>query len=247
MTEPISPDDLAEDDEAASDAPADAGDDTAAETPAEDQAPPDEPQETPEALGTTPEEWEQRFTKAERAFATYTRKISDLWGDDATHLAPFSLDAGAPPGFIDVRNAGRVDDETKATALAFLGFAREQDYEPDPESRLCETCKGKGFTKRASLVAGKDKRVCPECKGEGDIGVRNVTAATGPNGHSEEPFTLAEHAGADAPERDNWGEPRILPDGRENPNYGRQPQYKILVEPFGVTAQLGVQDVVPGA
>ena len=33
-------------------------------------------------------------------------------------------------------------------------------------------------------------------------------------------------------------EPRILPDGRQNPNFGKWPQYKIQVAPYGVTAGL---------
>jgi hypothetical protein len=39
-------------------------------------------------------------------------------------------------------------------------------------------------------------------------------------------------------EVDEWDEPRILPDGRENPNFGKMPNRKIPVEPWGVTAGL---------
>ena len=42
---------------------------------------------------------------------------------------------------------------------------------------------------------------------------------------------------------DEWGEPMILPDGRENPNYGRMPHRKMLVEPYGVTANLRAEPV----
>jgi hypothetical protein len=51
------------------------------------------------------------------------------------------------------------------------------------------------------------------------------------------------------PDVDEWQEPRILPDGRENPNYGMMPHRKMLVEPWGVTAGLRAEPAyvpVPG-
>ena len=217
----------------------------AEEPEAEETDHPEPPAEAPQQV--TPEAWEKRFQKVEKRFDTYVRAVQAIWEDDAIHLTPFSLDPSAPPGFIDTRNAGLIEEGTKQAALAFLGFAREQEYELDPETRECPTCKGKGKTKTGSHVAGKETRACPACKGSGATGLGVASSAPATNGRSEEPFTLAEHTTADAPERDNWGEPLILPDGRENPNYGKMPQFKVQVEPWGTTAGLGVQDVPAGA
>src|SRR4051812_24951192 len=108
-------------------------------------------------------EWEKRFTTAEKRFATYHRQITTLWGEDAEHLFPLSISPSAPPGFIDRRDAGRVDEETKAAVMEFLGFPREQEYEPDPFAHKCPTCKGKGRTSTGSAVASERSRPCPTC------------------------------------------------------------------------------------
>jgi len=139
-----------------------------------------------EAHGPTPEEWEERFKKAERSFATYTRAVSNAWGDDALHLMPFPLDAGAPAGFIDVRNKGRVDDEIKAAALAFLGFDQESGMKPDPYSHLCETCDGYGLTATGSRVTNQDTRRCLDCNGIGYIPEGGPVQASTGNGVSAE-------------------------------------------------------------
>jgi hypothetical protein len=165
-----------------------------------------EPTEAPEPQGAQQDEWEKRYASAEKYFATYTRRIAEKWGDDAIHLAPFNIDPSAPPGFIDMRNAGHVDEDTKAAAMEFLGFPREQDYEPDPEARQCGICKGKGRTKHA------------------------------PAGERVEPL-----ASGDV---DSWQQPRILPDGRPNPNYGKTPDYWIDVAPWGSTRFLTAQSEV---
>lgn len=204
-------------------------------------APPTLTAEPPNTANVTPEEWERRFQKAERRFETYQKAIIALWEDDAIHLTPIQVGASAPPGFIDVREAGLVPEDVRAPVLAFYGFAREQDYEADPEAHECPTCKGKGKTATGSKVPGKEKRDCPTCHGQGAVGLSNVVPAGAGNGLTELPFTLAEPSSALAPDADSWEQPRLLPDGRENPNYGRMPQYWVQVDPWGDTRGLGVQ------
>jgi hypothetical protein len=206
----------------------------------------DEPDEAPEQQGATQEVWEKRFQYAEKLFETYRRKIFDKWEEDALTLVPFNIDSGAPPGFIDTRNAGHVDDDTKAAAMEFLGFPREQDYEPDPEASQCPVCKGKGRTKLPTLVPGNDTRTCPQCGGLGYQGVRSTNGHAvvtldpthAPAGEREEPLSSGEF--------DSWQQPRVLPDGRPNPNFGRTPDYWIKVEPWGDTRGLTAQSAVTG-
>lgn len=187
----------------------------------------------------TSDEWERRFATAEKRFATYSRHITELWAEDAVHLAPLSISPSAPPGFIDVRDAGRVDDDTKAVVMEFLGYPREQEYEPDPHAHTCGTCAGKGRTSTGSLVASERSRQCPTCRGRGF----EVTGDTSPNGDAAALFEAASSGPDGEPvatgERDAWGEPRILPNGERNENYGLMPQYKKPHPTYGVTAGLG--------
>ena len=107
----------------------DGEEEAAAEAGESPDVPFEEPEPEQEAQGPTQEEWEARFDKAAARFKTYTAQISKIWEEDALHLMPFPLDAGAPTGFIDVRNKGHVEDETKAAVLAFLGFDGETTIE----------------------------------------------------------------------------------------------------------------------
>jgi hypothetical protein len=216
-------------------------DEAEAEAEAERQAEP-EPEVESEAQGATQAEWEARFNKSEKRFATYTRQVSDIYGDDAVNLIPVSISPSAPPGFIYKYDAGNVPDEVKAPILEFFGIAREQDYEPDPETVACSDCKGKGKTKTGSTVGNHETRPCPTCKGYGYTTKAGAVpvAISGTNGQNiTADFNVTPLVTEDV---DNWGEPKILPDGRLNPNYGKQPQFKEQVAPWGVTANLTAQD-----
>jgi hypothetical protein len=234
--------------------PNEQGAETAADTdgPSDEEAVEEEAQEAeqaeleqpdaPEAQGTTPEEWERRFQRVETAFRTYTKKVTEIYADEAPLLTPFAISPSAPPGFVYGPDAGRVPEEIQRATFEFFGLAREQDYEPDPQTAECRTCKGKGKTSTGSHVAGRETRPCPTCKGSGAEGLNLTAAAPAGNGVPDEAFTLAELGPGDVPDSDNWGEPRVLPDGRENPNFGKQPQFKVRVEPWGITAGLTAQD-----
>jgi hypothetical protein len=193
----------------------------------------------------TQAEAEARFTKADKSFGGYAKRVTDLWGDDAVHLLPVSISPSAPAGFIDVRDAGRVPDEMKAPIMEFFGLARPLDYSPDPQTETCPTCSGEGKTATGSKVPGNESRKCPTCNGYGYI--PPPTAATnGPVAAADFHAPAGEAATPlSSEERDMWGESKLLPDGRENPNYGKMPQHKIQVAPWGITANLTAQDAAP--
>ncbi len=201
-----------------------------------------EPDTTPE--GRTQEQWEALWKKTEQAFAAYTKKISALWEEDALTLAPFNVDPYAPPGFIDPNHAGRIDEDTKAAAMQFLGFPVEQEYEPDPYAHVCPTCKGKTRTSTGSQSNEYRTRLCPDCKGIGYKDQREPQA----NGAAPPAFTATDAAQTVSDitvgERDNWGEPRILPDGSRNENYGLMPQYKRPHPVYGITANLDATTLI---
>jgi hypothetical protein len=201
-----------------------------------------EPAAEPEAQGLSPADWEKRFQKSDRAFDTYTRAISKIWEDDAVDLLPVVVSPSAPPGFLNKHDAGRVPDEVKTPILEFFGIAREKNYRPDPETHTCPTCDGEGKTETGSKVASFATRACPTCGGRGATGLDRAPQVPQGNGHKEEAFTLTSSGPLEAADVDNWGEPRFLPDGSVNENYGRQPQYKVEHPVYGRTAGLTAQD-----
>jgi hypothetical protein len=199
---------------------------------------PAEPEPEPEPEGLSPEQIEAIFKKIERAYKAYTAKIGDALGDDAPNFIPCPVCSDGVPSFVDQRQIGQFPDNVRREVMRFLGFAIEQDYDASRSHQTCPQCSGKGKVTTGSLVAGHETIVCSHCKGYGYF---PPPTASG-NGYvapdalpaSAEPLTEV------MPQEnvDEWGEPLILPDGRENPNYGRMPHRKVLVEPYGVTANL---------
>lgn len=208
----------------------------APEAPEEEPAPPSEPP--------TDAAMEKRFQAAEKATKAYVGKLAAIFEEAAQDLELCPLCPAQHKGLVNLHDAGRVPQEVSDAVMLYLGFARPTDYKQDEETRTCPRCEGHGKTQTGSLVPGNETRKCPGCQGYGYV--PPPAGAPGTNGHAAD-FHLP--AGeSDAPlvqaERDSWGEPRILPDGRENPNYGKQPAYKILVPPYGITAGLVAQDAV---
>lgn len=210
--------------------------------------PEDEPvgEEAPQARILSDVEREKRFKAADKAVATYARRIGDIYGADADDLAECPLCPSIHKGFVNVQDAGLVPDAVKSTVMTFLGYAREREYAQAPNVHACESCEALGKVATGSQVAGKETITCPRCNGYGYYpppGAPQNGADLSHGGPHVEEFTAS---GAGVPDTDPAGEPRILPDGRENPNYGKWPQYKIAVEPWGKTAGLMAQDAAAG-
>lgn len=197
-----------------------------------------EPAAPSEAVGPTPEQINKLWDQTERATNTYVKKITNLWEHTGLALIPLGLDPASPLGFVQMENAGRIDSDTKDAALEFLGFTREQDYEPDPDAHECDTCKGKGLTATGSHVGANKTRDCPVCRGLGYT-VSEGASTNGSTPVSSSHVSASEQVTALATgEVDNWGEPRVLPNGERNHNFGLQPQYKVPHPTYGNTAHV---------
>lgn len=197
----------------------------------------------PQGSGASEAEWEARFKKAGQRFDTYQRAIFGIFEEAAHDLVqcPLCLQV---PGFVDKNAAGRVPEEQAALVKTFLGISRPIEYPHSSQHRTCGECEGLGKVTTGSRVPGKETVGCAACSGAGFIGPQTTVAPA--NGHVE-PVAVAalEDLGTGARDDvDEWNEPRILPDGRENPNFGRMPHRKIQVEPWGTTAGLTAQDAV---
>lgn len=180
----------------------------------------------PEAAGVTPEEMEKKFKSAEKAFKTYTGRITAIFEEQANELVECPLCAGTVPGFVLIGAAGHVDDVTAGAVKSYLGVVQEADYPQDGEYRTCGRCEGLGQVRTGSRVPNWITLPCPTCLGHGYLGPPSLTA----NGAGE-PAQALVAAGvpgqpAAAEDADPLGSPRLLPDGMENPNYGKFPQFK---------------------
>jgi hypothetical protein len=205
---------------------------------------PDEPDErtpAPSQSVVTMQEMERALKQMETAALTYTKRVGAVLPPDTLHLELCPLCSPMYLGFVDIEFAGRIPDDIKQATMMYLGYAREQEYEPDPSTEQCSVCKGKGKTSTGSNVPGNDSRRCTNCQGFGyypppGSGVGSAPAIEPEHAPVGDPSEIIA-----VPETDPTGEPRILPDGRENPNYMKWPQAKVLVPPYGVTLGLTAQ------
>ena len=180
-------------------------------------------------------------------FKSYQTSVEKNLGDEVTNwlLCPLCA-SGMAPGFVNRHDLGRVPDEVQANVQTFLGYAREGEYEDAPGVRACTDCAGRGKVKTGSLVAEHATITCPTCKGYGYVpppGAHALHSVAVGNGQHEPADPAAD---LETPDRDNWGEPRILPDGTLNDNYGKQPQFKTRHPVYGETRLLTPEELVSG-
>lgn len=204
----------------------------------EHREPDEQTAETNGGDGVTPEQLEAAAKKTGTSFKTYTNAVMRNYDGLPVALVECPLCPDQHKGYVDAHAAGYVPQEIQEAVRLYFGIAREQDYEPSPYLHRCDDCQGKGKVSTGSTVPEHATIQCGSCGGRGYVG--NVPQANG----SESVVTGPTVYTPDIPatqaydEVDEWDEPRILPDGRENPNFGKMPNRKILVEPWGVTAGL---------
>lgn len=222
--DPLAPDEQEQEEEEA----ADAGELQAAATP-------------------TDTELDRAASESEKYWKTARANILSKWGtygEEEFFDCPLCNDQHR--GFVDRNQLGRMPDVQVEVIKQCIGIQAEVDYAQDDDTRECPKCHGEGKVKTGSKVKTQLVQPCSACKGYGYVpppsatGSHPANVAVPGNGAALvdvpplEDFTLGDN--------DEFGEPRILPDGRENPNYGKRPSYKVLVEPWGVTANLTAQN-----
>jgi hypothetical protein len=206
-----------------------------AEEAVEPEAEPDVPFEEPEpeqrsseqiANAAAERENEQRVKAGEKSWAAVKKKTLERYAEDAQFLRECPLCLDQHKGFVDLRWAGKIPDDVVASIQTYLGFEREVEYLEDPFTSECPTCAGYGKTKTRGHVPGKTERVCPTCKGLGFQSPDQPPAAAASPGNGEVVYDLPSEEPLVTDGNDVWGSPKLLPDGQENPNYGKMPQYK---------------------
>lgn len=139
----------------------------------------DEPAAPLEAVGPSPEEWEERFKKVGARFKTYTRAVGTILEEDATDLLPCPLCSDMIPGFVNGRDAGHVADETVGAVQTFIGYEAPASLNRSRLNETCVTCGGLGELETGSRVPQYATRVCDECRGFGYRGPGNPMDAPG--------------------------------------------------------------------
>ena len=193
------------------------------------------------------EERHKMFAKIDGSFNTYKRAVERNLEDELPDWLFCPLcGSGAVPGYVNRHDLGRVPEDVQANVQMFLGFARETEYAAAPGISSCTDCGGLGKVSTGSKVAEHMTITCPRCKGYGYTPPPGFTTNQPANNGDAVQAISEALSDLDTPERDNWGEPRILPDGTLNGNFGKMPQFKTIHPVYGVTANLSPEELVSG-
>lgn len=190
--------------------------------------------------GLTPEQVERRFASVKKSWGTYKASVErNLDFLEQGRLTECPMCKEDHPGYIDLHDAGKYPEEVSTVVLQFLGFATEIAYKEDPDTGTCQRCDGEGIVATGSKVKTAKKKLCPACKGFGFQPPPGEDPLVAPISVAPLQPVTETAVPVNTDNVDPWGEPRILPDGRDNPNFQKMPQFKIPVQPWGQTAGLG--------
>jgi hypothetical protein len=181
--------------------------------------------------------------KLGKRFETYAKAVGDTYEEDGQFLFPCPLCPDNHKGFIDMRYAGKVPDEIAAEVHTYLTASAVGSFEQDPGTKTCPVCAGKTQVKTGAISGKWITRTCPNCGGYGFMPPpSNAVGALGATGNGGVvPVDNVELVPQE--DVDEWGEPRTLPDGTLNSNYGMMPNRKTIHPVYGVTANLTAQAV----
>lgn len=185
-----------------------------------------DPEAEPEARGLTEAEIEKRYKALEREQTRHTANVSKIMGDEAVELIVCPLCEPELGGFLRMESLDHPRDEMHEAMIGVLKKPPQVEYKPAPHAVECIDCDGLGQVLSGSRVAGKERIVCPTCSGAG------YKTAGGSQGNGAGIQPTSEYVPSGLPyepleeERDEFGSPAVLPDGRENPNYGKTMRHK---------------------
>ena len=186
----------------------------------------DEPEPNAEFQGPSVEEIEKMSKRLDGEATRHRNRISEIMGEMAQVLVPCELCDPQTAGFHLPADSLQPENDLEARLVEVLKTPSAPEYLLAGHVRRCAACDGWGAVLSGSRVAGKERVKCPTCGGQGFQGQGVVPEqANTSNGvvAVEIPDDAKPLVTDDA---DVWGSPRLLPDGQENPNYGKMPQYK---------------------
>jgi rubrerythrin len=185
-----------------------------------------DPEPEPEGRGLSEQEIEKQYKALEKEQNRHTSNVTRIMGDEAVELIVCPLCEPELGGFLRMESLDHPRDEMHEAMIGVLKKPPQVAYLNAPHAATCADCDGLGNVLSGSRVAGQEKITCPSCKGMGyrvasgaDDDSRPIYPSTPyvPSGLPHEPLVE---------ERDEFGSPATLPDGRDNPNYGKTMRHK---------------------
>lgn len=209
-------------DESELDLPAEDEEESGEEAPTEPEPEPEPEPAQPSSYARTQEQDKALTSEQKR----HTERVSKILGDEATEVIVCPFCNPELQGFLYPGDLDHPRDEIHAKMIDVLRPAPSVEYVQDAETQTCERCRGEGQTLTGSNVPNYRTKVCSACNGFGYLPPPG-SASNGNVPHEPARELVAVAHGEQAQdETDAFGSPRLLNDGRENPNYGRMPQYK---------------------
>lgn len=178
MTEPVTPEKLAEDDEGT---PPEFP--PSVETSEEEEAEHEHGQEQAEPEASAPKsqaEIEKASKLLEKEATAHANRISKILGEDAQELIPCERCWPLTPGFHWSLDAAPVDDAQREAVLASVGLGAGAPRQLRPASGVheCEKCGGWGMLTFPTHVPHVQEQTCPACTGSGYV-LDGTTASNG--------------------------------------------------------------------
>jgi hypothetical protein len=184
------------------------------------------PDEAPAARGLTEQEIEKQYRALEKEQTRHAGAITRIMGDEAPELVACPFCEPELGGYLRMESLEHPRDEMHEAMIAVLKKPAQVSYREAPHSVQCHDCDGLGKVLSGSRVPGNETIACPTCSGAGNlvkggtpspVGTIYPTSEYVPSGLLHEPLEE---------ERDEFGSPALLPDGRDNPNYGKTMRHK---------------------
>jgi hypothetical protein len=201
------------------------GEEASEEQDSDEGEPEPDDHDTPEAVaGLDDRELEKRFKRIETAHNTYSRKLSEIMGEDAQALEPCPRCAHGIPAF--VFPFAPVSEQVRRNVLVSIGETPPAARKQDPYTETCATCDGEGVTLSGANTTRGKSITCVDCDGNGYTLVgdrRNKVAQAMHVTASAADSTVTVNGGdtpvEQPPDLDPWGR------GPDHPDYGRLPMY----------------------
>jgi hypothetical protein len=169
---------------------------------------------------------EKKLKKLTVSANTWRRRVGEVLEEDALALVPCELCIPEIPGFHWPAEMMVAETELEDRLIRALQGGPTLDYVASPTLSTCSSCQGLGKVKTGSRVPDNELAICRDCLGYGFTPPPQAGAQVAGGDPVAAVVLSAVEPEAAKPETDLWGSPRYLPDGAENPNYGRAPQYK---------------------
>lgn len=173
---------------------------------------------------------DKALAKIGKRAGTFVAFVADTLGEDAIALVQCELCHPQIPGwhFTDeFMQANRMQlPDLQARLFEVLRTPVEPNYNALSGFTVCMACGGEGKGTTGSKVPQHRLTTCPTCQGRGFIPPQGAQVVTEFPTATNGVVSLSPESVPPLDEVDPWGSPRLLPDGRENPNYGKIIHFK---------------------